>query len=424
MPAQTQITFNEILENPSDLDLNLRYAKEQEVAGRYKSTIASLERLNMLYPENTDIKLYLLSILLKVDSSVRLNLMIETMLEDPNTTKEAKKYIKEIQKSIRLQSKPNKSWFVYADLSYSQTEHSNIDAVSKSKTFLVTRPGQDPVAEPWVSPTYYDKTYSRGASLTVGKKIDSTSAISFTGGVSVNTQNKGTKEINDLSSGSLSYSKVLGKNYILPYLYYSRPNYRDGNDLDSKGFGFNNSYSIDDNKSLAYGASYSATRYNNVLRNEETFLDKKNNETYSANIGYNLTFSDINLISSKISYTNKKAVGDYNSYSGPGLNIGYTRSLPFGNLKIERTLLKNIYEGRDVAVHPDLDRVDKTTISQAQLTGRLAQILPFFKKLDKKNKFFFNIKFTETDTNSTLLTNTVVGRNTSFNIIRRFSLYE
>ena len=73
MPTQAQITFNEVLENPSDLDLNLRCAKEQEVAGRYKSTIASLERLNMLYPDNTDIKLYLLSILLKVDSSVRLN---------------------------------------------------------------------------------------------------------------------------------------------------------------------------------------------------------------------------------------------------------------------------------------------------------------------------------------------------------------
>ena len=73
MSAKAQITFNEILENPSDLDLNLRCAKEQEVAGRYKSTIASLERLNMLYSENTDIKLYLLSILLKVDSSVRLN---------------------------------------------------------------------------------------------------------------------------------------------------------------------------------------------------------------------------------------------------------------------------------------------------------------------------------------------------------------
>ena len=73
MSAKAQITFNEILENSSDLDLNLRYSKEQGMAGRYKSTIASLERLNMLYSENTDIKLYLLSILLKVDSSVRLN---------------------------------------------------------------------------------------------------------------------------------------------------------------------------------------------------------------------------------------------------------------------------------------------------------------------------------------------------------------
>lgn len=38
MSAKAQITFNEILENSSDLDLNLRYSKEQGMAGRYKST--------------------------------------------------------------------------------------------------------------------------------------------------------------------------------------------------------------------------------------------------------------------------------------------------------------------------------------------------------------------------------------------------
>ena len=41
----------------------MNYAKQQEIGGNIKSTIATLERLSKLYPKNSDIKIYLLSIL-------------------------------------------------------------------------------------------------------------------------------------------------------------------------------------------------------------------------------------------------------------------------------------------------------------------------------------------------------------------------
>ena len=69
------ITFKDILDDPTDLELNLNYAKQQEKAGNFKSTIATLERLSKLYPKNSDIKLYLLSILLKMDSNVKVDFM-------------------------------------------------------------------------------------------------------------------------------------------------------------------------------------------------------------------------------------------------------------------------------------------------------------------------------------------------------------
>ena len=84
--AFSKITYKEILDNPIDLELNLNYAKQQENAGNIKSTIATLERLSTLYPKNSDIKLYLLSILLKMDSKVKVDFMVKTMLEDPNTS--------------------------------------------------------------------------------------------------------------------------------------------------------------------------------------------------------------------------------------------------------------------------------------------------------------------------------------------------
>ena len=67
----SEISFNQILEDPTNLDLNLQYLKEQETKGNYKAVIATLERLSDIYSDNLDLKLYLLSISLKIDSKER-----------------------------------------------------------------------------------------------------------------------------------------------------------------------------------------------------------------------------------------------------------------------------------------------------------------------------------------------------------------
>ena len=106
-----EITYQEILENPTDLELNLNYAKQQENTGNLKLTISTLERLNMLYPDNLDIKLYLLSILIEMDSKVKVDLMVRTMMNDPNTPVETKKTIVEAEnefKNLKKTIKPRK----------------------------------------------------------------------------------------------------------------------------------------------------------------------------------------------------------------------------------------------------------------------------------------------------------------------------
>ena len=60
--SEKNITYMQILQKPNDLDLNLKYAQQQGKMGNFKQTISTLERLNMLYPDNTEIKLYLLSV--------------------------------------------------------------------------------------------------------------------------------------------------------------------------------------------------------------------------------------------------------------------------------------------------------------------------------------------------------------------------
>ena len=77
--SEKNITYMQILQNPNDLDLNIKYAQQQGKMGNFKQTISTLERLNMLYPDNTEIKLYLLSVLVQVDSPEKANTIIEEM---------------------------------------------------------------------------------------------------------------------------------------------------------------------------------------------------------------------------------------------------------------------------------------------------------------------------------------------------------
>ena len=191
-----------------------------------------------------------------------------------------------------------------------QTDHSNIDGLSKTGNLYA----QNVVSG--MGGTEYDKTYSKGTSVTVGKNLDSTSAISFNTGLNINTQNKEPEGENDLAFGSLTYTKVKNKHFLMPYMFFSRPNQRHSTPADSltKGIGFNNTYGLNNTTNITYGSSYSSTVFNVKASNREDNVTRGNNEVYSSNIGYNYSFSDINLISLRASAVKKKAQSDYNAY--------------------------------------------------------------------------------------------------------------
>jgi len=411
-----EVTFMQILENPTDLELNLKYAKEQAIAGNYKSTIHTLERLNSLYPANTEIKIYLLSILLKMDSEIQVQLMIERMLKDPNTTDEAREYINKVSSEIYAKKNKEKSkWFAYANLGYSQTENSNIESVSRSKTMWV----EDTKINFATDSIEYDKTYSRNGSFTLGKKIDDTSAFSLNMGLDLITQNKGTKSQSDLISGSFSYSKSLDKHFFLPYIFYSRPNNRNAKDSNSRGVGFNNSYFINKKNNISYGASFTNTLYDET----PTFSSAETNNTdnYSAKINYNYNLTSKDILNSKITFNNVNGNADYNSYDSYGLTLGYSKYIPIGLLKLETNYKRKEHEAKDSFVNSTIDRIDQEVNGQILLTGQLNKILPFFKNLDKNNSVFYTFKYKYIDVDSTILNNTIRRELLTYGITKKIN---
>ena len=98
--AEKNITYMQILQKPNDLDLNLKYAKQQGDVGNFKQTISTLERLNMIFPDNVEIKLYLLSVLVQVDSPEKANTIIEEMKLRADLSPEDLETLKEIEEEI------------------------------------------------------------------------------------------------------------------------------------------------------------------------------------------------------------------------------------------------------------------------------------------------------------------------------------
>ena len=131
--SEKNITYMQILLKPNDLDLNLKYAKQQGSLGNYKQTIATLERLAMLYPDNIDIKFYLLSVLVKADSPDKVLGLIKEIKLISDLSSEDLESISEIETDLREKDEP-KLWNFYADVSLGGTFNQNVNNVSKTRT--------------------------------------------------------------------------------------------------------------------------------------------------------------------------------------------------------------------------------------------------------------------------------------------------
>ena len=415
-----EITYQEILENPTDLELNLNYAKQQEKTGNLKLVISTLERLNMLYPENLDIKLYLLSILIEMDSKVKVDLMVRTMMNDPNIPNETKKTITKLLTSP-LEEKDNK-WFAYLDLKYMQTEEDNVSGITKTKKLLqednlIPYPAVDGrlVVED-------DKTFNRTGALTIGRNINDSSSVFFNISLDVKTIGKKVTGDSDTVASSVSYFKILGNNYISPYAYWSKPNYRRQEDYESKGYGFNNTYFFNEKHNINYGVAFSETSYERS--SAFTTADDNDSDVYSTFVKYNLNFNKKSQLGTKLILNRTKAKKEFDSYDSTGINLIYSHFLPFGTLKLSSTFLKNAYDEPETFLSATKIRDDESFVNSISLEGQASQLLPFVKNSKISKGFFYTLKLRQSDVSSNIENHDGERKFLTMGLTKRFNLNE
>ena len=418
----SKIKYEEILDNPSDLELNLNYAKQQESEGNLKLTIATLERLSMLYPKNTEIKLYLLSILVNMDSKIKVDLMVKTLLNDPNVTDETKRLVIELLTTTdQVQEIEKKqTWFAYLDLGYSQTEENNISAITNSKQ-LWTQDDVLPFTKVDDKLTVgYDKTYKRNGALTYGKNLDDTSSIFVNLGLDVNTNNKKKKGESDIQSGSISYFKAIRNHYLSPYFYYNDANYRHQEDYVSKGIGFNNTYIINNKNNLNYSINYSESKYKNGTGFESAYFNDR--ETVASNIRYNYNISNQTQLSAKIIKSNIESGQAFDGYDSEGIGISASTIFPIGTLSFRSTYLENEYDERETLVNSSIDRFDESYVTVLSLKGQINQIIPMLRSFNKDNSIFYSLTFKDSDVRSTLLNHDISRKFYTMGLTKRINL--
>jgi len=431
--ALSKITYKEILDNPIDLELNLNYAKQQEKAGNIKSTIATLERLSTLYPKNSDIKLYLISILLKMDSKVKVDFMVKTILEDPNTTDETKKIISGLLTDNKFEKNKKKKWIAYLDLNYSQTEEDNISGRTKSSQLAKSNGTTDsevpfPANDSKLT-LEYDKTYIRGSSLILGRILDDSSSVFLNLGLNINTNNKKLKGESDIYSSSLSYFKAYKKHYFSPYVYYNKLNYRMQEDYQSKGIGINNTYLLNDKLNLNYALGYSNSRYHSESspidsQGNQIFVDAgdlNNNELYYSSLRFNYNISNKTQITSKLILSEADHAKAYDSYYSSGINLGFSKIFPLGTFSATTTHLTNNYDAKKTSVSSLLDRKDKSLVTNLSLKGDVNQLFPFLQKINKDNNFFYTLSYRESNVNSNISSYEIKRSFKTINITKRIN---
>ncbi len=418
----SQITYEEILDNPSDLELNLNYAKQQQNSGNLKLTIATLERLSMLYPENLDIKLYLLSILIEMDSSVKVDLMIRTLMNDPNTTDETKKVVAGLLSNTKKEKKEKQKskWFAYLDLKYLHTEEDNISGITKSKKMLQE---DNLIPSPQIDNRLvveYDKTYTTAAALTLGKNINDTSSMFINFGLDSNRMNKKMKGDSDVISSSISYFKILGNHYISPYFYWNHPDYRKQEDYNSKGVGINNTLIINEKNNINYSLGLATTSYDDNL----TFNTAKesNSDVYSSFLRYNYNVTNKIQLGTKIILNRTETLKEFDSFDTNGFSILYSQILPFGTLKFKNTYLQNNYDDKETFISSSITRNDESLVTSISLEGQINQILPVLKTINKDNSIFYSFNIKQSDVSSNIPNHDILRNFVTFGLTKRINL--
>ncbi len=382
--SEKNITYMQILQDPNNLDLNLKYAQQQGKVGNFKQTISTLERLNMLYPDNVEIKLYLLSVLVQVDSPEKANTIIEDMKLRRDLSAEDLETLQEIEEELK--DREPSLWNITADVGFGATFSNNVNSVTKNRLKLE----EDSVAA--FTSAMHDRTESASLGITATRPVGEESSLLFNFGHT--TSNQYQEADDDFQSYGLTIGldTTLGNQSLSPYLIMSKTDAQHDADSFSMMVGVGGFFTVGERHSFSYGYSYSDSKANR--NSSDLTADETNSIGHTYNFGYDLILTPIISSSLSLGYSDSDAKvdagNDYETYEfGLGLNFAF----PWAYIAWSASTSFNDYKVADSSVTSAKLRSDNATTTDLMITKAIGDIFP---AIDPNRTLFINLSYEKT----------------------------
>ena len=408
--SEKNVTYMQILQNPNDLDLNLKYAQQQGKMGNFKQTISTLERLNMLYPDNTEIKLYLLSVLVQVDSPEKANTIIAEMKLRRDLSPEDLETLQEIE--TELKDREPGLWTFAADLSMGSVFSDNVNSVSKSR---LKKDSDDTVA--FNSPKH-DRTLSGGIGLSASRPVGEESSVLINLSHTSSEQYQETDD--DYQSYGLTFAldTIFAGQSVSPYLMLSKSDYQTDADSVSFMYGAGSFFTIGERNTISYGYAFSDSKGN--TNSSDTTADETNSIGHSYTLAHDFILTQIISTNISLGYSDSDAKvdagNDYETYDvGFGLNFAF----PWAYIAVTNSLSFNDYKKADSSVDSTKLRSDVTNTFDIMLTKAIGD---FFPAIDPNRSFFINLSYEKVISEANIMNYDYISDSFSLSFARSFSL--
>ncbi len=385
------ITYIQILQNPNDLDLNLKYAQQQGKMGNYKQTISTLERLNMIYPDNVEIKLYLLSVLVQIDSPEKAKTIIEEMKLRRDLVAEDLETLKEIEQE--LEDREPSLWAVSLDTGIGNVWSDNVNSVSKTRL----KKSEDSLDI--FTSAKHDRTGSGTAGISLSRPIGEQSSllINFT-----HTTSDQYQELDDdfQSYGlTFGFDTVLGNQSLSPYLITSKTDNAADADAFSFMYGIGGFFSVGERNSISYGYSFTDSKSNH--NSEDDTANEANAIGHGFTLGHDFIVNTLISTSIALGYSDSDAKVDAGNDAETydfGLTLNF--AFPWASISVSSAHAFNDYKKADSSIVSDIARSDYSNTFSVGLTKAIGDLFP---TLDPNRSIFINLGYEYVESESNII---------------------
>jgi len=408
--SEKNITYMQILQKPNDLDLNLKYAQQQGKIGNYKQTISTLERLNMLYPDNVEIKLYLLSVLVQADSPNKALTVIEEIKTSEDLTPEDLETVNEIEAELKERGKP-KLWNFYADISLGGIHSENVNSVSKTRLQM----SSDSITG--FNSAKYDRTYSGSLGLTATRSLGEASSFMINTSFTDSDQEEETSDDFETYGLTLALDTSLGNQSLSPYLMLSKTDYQDDADSFSLLSGIGGYFSAGERNSFSYGYSFSDSKGNR--NTTDTTANETNAIGHGITLGHDFMFTEIISSSTGLGYSISEAKEGTNDFETYDLNFRLNFAFPWAYISVGDAVSFNDYKHVDTSTNSNRIRSDVTNTFDVMLTKAVGDIFPF---IDPNKNLFMNFSYEKLISEANILNYDYIADSFSVSFSKSFHL--